>query len=728
MKRGVLALALALATNPRAELPAPPPFARIADGLLRLELDPANAPVLLEIARAYHDAGQPALARHYLARVLALDPTSTEALDLLARSELALGDLESAAARFARLRQIFPDRPEYQQDWPSSPPVPPPPSGWFWVGTGYLSTLVYHGDTPRESSAIHEATIRAGRLGSGYASAGLVRTDVRLRGVEDDTQWEVKAKVGWMPRPDVLAHAGLTLPDSESSSFGEAWVAGLGVETLGPRQHHPSAHLFFQERPDGHDTQVNLAQALSGPRGSVSLASAVQVNQDGDWAALPRAEARAALSEASQLVIGAAAGRMRHEVRGFHDVLYNQDDLHVYSGSLRLIRNAGRFRLEGQVGLDGYETDAGGNYRAISAVIGLHAHAESLRQASAASVDGWTWSAGPTTRGLDLAWSTAAPNRLIDAPVAPIRIGAQHPHPGGQARTFYEDGAIVPDFDASGRADGRSYFSVADIRQLQPDGAYYQRATFRSRELAYSLRSDLPAATGSSDEGRIGGRITLESPPLTKGLPLRFSASYAQQGFQTAHDDLIGQTVVETETRNDFSYPVSADFWVVHDPVAFQRFWQPLEMPSPARFGSSAHRRDFASYEGRRSTSLEGTLHDLSLAASCGWTRSRVSLRLQAGPVVTVTEGSFNQQVAWRERGQETVLRVDTRDEHDQEVLLGAEIGLALRWQPWARQPWFVEAGTLRHYGKEPRLLTGNSETRLHRESWSAFAAVGLGL
>lgn len=735
----IAALLLAPLLAAGATAPPPPPAEGVLPGLLRLELDPDDAPALLEIARAYTEAGNPTLARHYLARLLRAWPHDPEALALLAECEWALGDTDTAAARFERLRLAFPERVDFQDRWralnaPAGPAGPSLQGAPFWVGSAYLSTLLYHGSSARESATVQETAVRAGTMGGGHVSAGVVRTRVDLRDFADDTQWEVKLKTGFFPSPGLLVHSGFTAVKSETTDWGEAWVIGAGAESIGPAAGvRPSAFFFLQEHPGGRDAQANLVLGGGGPQGSFRLSGPVQAAfpEDGgtDWSAFPRLDLTAAVTPASHVTIGAGAGRMRREVRGFHDVLYNQDDAHRWSGSMRVSRAVAGGLLEWATGVDGYEAAEGGTYRALSHVLAIHLNSDSHQLPLGRSdSSGWALTLGARARPLSAAWSSPAPAPLVERAVAPIRIGSAEPYPGRGQTVVYEDATVFRDYLNPRANDGRAFFAVADLRQLNK-GEYYDTVDFQSRELRYRLTDDLASTADRWREHDPGFRLGIDGPAIMiGGLAVQPGLSYDLQRTERTIDRAFHQAVVEDETRRLFRYPVSATYWIIHDTDAFARVWQPLvPPPSPAR-ATTEKRREFTRYEARHRAEAEITAQDAALRLTACRRLGPITLRLAGGPVWTVTEAEFQTRTTWRERGQETVLRVDTRHDHDQAFQLGWTAGLGLRWHPVDTAPWFVE--TTLDWSATPKstLRAGGSAAEIGREEWSASASLGVDL
>jgi tetratricopeptide (TPR) repeat protein len=73
-----------------------------------LELDPRNAPALLELARLELEARAPARAAEYARRALAVDPDSVPGHVLAGRAAEDLGDLRGAVEQFRRARELDP--------------------------------------------------------------------------------------------------------------------------------------------------------------------------------------------------------------------------------------------------------------------------------------------------------------------------------------------------------------------------------------------------------------------------------------------------------------------------------------------------------------------------------------------------------------------------------------------------------------------------------------------
>lgn len=94
-----------------------------ADGYYRraLELDPAHAPSLSQMARLQVARGDHMRARAFLQRLEAIGPLDATSLELAASIETGLGNAAAAEAYRARLREQFPDhRPSTEQD-PATP-------------------------------------------------------------------------------------------------------------------------------------------------------------------------------------------------------------------------------------------------------------------------------------------------------------------------------------------------------------------------------------------------------------------------------------------------------------------------------------------------------------------------------------------------------------------------------------------------------------------------------
>ncbi|MFO1489778.1 MAG: hypothetical protein U1F77_07630 [Kiritimatiellia bacterium] len=729
MRRAVLILPLAALLAAGAPAPGDPPRERILLGLSLLETSPEKPGVLVDIARAYIEDGNPVVAVHYLTRALAADPANPDAPALLdvCRTRILQDELRLPANHLV----ADPEEPGF---WRRIAP-----SGWqrhgspFWVASGWVSKLYYHGSTARESADIGETSLRAGKIGAGHMSLGAVRTGVRMIGTPDETQWEGKVKAGFFATDRVLAHAGFTWVDSSTTDPGATWVAGAGAEMVGLLSSKPAAFGFFQHRPDGEDRQVNLALEQGSPAAWLKLSVSTQAsdNEDTsgtDWSAFPRAEVGARVSPAGSIALAAGAGRMTHEVRGFHDVLYNQDDAHVNTASIRLSRTFTGGVLEWTSGVDGYEGVDGGNYQAVSHVLALHVNSGS-HQMPAGPSGGWTFSAGARSRGLTFDWRGDPPEPLIGGAVAPIRIGSMRAYRAGDGRVLYEDGVILPDTMNPGVSDGRAFFGVTDPGQVRPAGPYYQTADFSSRELRYSLRDDLPGLADRWSDDSPGGALEIGTPAvLAGGFTLSAGLNYAIQQSGRRRSSTATQDVIEQETRNTFHYPVSAEYWVIHDLDAFTDYWKPYVPPPSFSSGTSTRRRVYASYDASIRRQLDVTLHDLGFRLVIGRAVGPVRFRAGAGPVLEIAEGNFQDEVTWVERGKTGVLQSLSRREHDRDLQTAWNAAAAIRWTVSETCPWFLELAADYTRDAGVRLSSSSASVRLDREEWGGTFSVGIKL
>ena len=705
------------------------PRERILQGLSMLETAPENPSVLLGIARAYADDGNPVVAAHYVCRALTVDPANPDAAALLdiCRTRIFESELRLPANRLIAEH----DDPGLWQRM--APPGWEQHGSFFWVASGWVSKLFYHGDTARASAEIGEASLRAGKTGGGHVSLGAVRTGIRLHGAADETQWEGKIKTGFLATDRVLAHAGFTWVDSSTTDPASTWVAGAGAEYFGPIPSKPSVFGFYQHRPDGTDHQLNLALERSNPAGWLKLSVSTQASDPDDssgtdWSAFPRVEVGARVSPAGSIAIGAGAGRMTHEVRGFHDVLYNQDDAHTHTASIRLSRAFTGGVLEWTSGVDGYESPGGGDYQAVSHVLAVHLNSASHQMPLGAS-SSWTVSAGARSRGVTLDWSGASPVPLIDRPVAPVQIGSPRAYRAGDGRVLYEDGVILPDYLNPGVRDGRAFFGVNDASQVRPAGPYYQTADFSSRELRYSLRDDLPGFATTWDGNPVGATLSLESPSARLGtFTLSAGFDYSVQEADRRSDDTATQTVLEQESRTIFRLPVSATYWVIHDLDAFNDYWKPFVPPPLPRTSTSVRRGVYSVYEASLRRQLDVTVQDVGFRLVLGRALGPVQARVWGGPALTVTEGVFQEEVAWTERGKTAVLLASSLREHDRDYQLGWAAGLSLRWSPADDSPWFVEASLDHLRASDAVLRSSRSGARLDRDRLGGSISIGIRL
>ena len=729
MRRVFLFLSLVALLATVAPAQDAPPRERILRGLSLLETAPETPGVLVDIAQAYVDDGNPVVAAHYLARALAADPGNPAAAALLdvCRTRIFESELRLPANRLIADR----DAAGFLQQM--APPGWEQHGSFFWVASGWVSKLFYHGDTARASAEIGEASLRAGTTGSGHVSIGAVRTGVRLHGASDETQWEGKIKAGFFATDRVLAHAGFTWVDSSTTDPASTWVAGAGAEYYGPLQSKPSVFGFYQHRPDGEDRQLNLALERSNPGAWLKLSVSTQASNsddtgDTDWAAFPRVEVGARVSPAGTIALGAGAGRMTHEVRGFHDVLYNQDDAHVNTASIRLSRAFTGGVLEWTSGVDGYESPGGGDYQAVSHVLAVHLNSAS-HQMPAGPSGGWTVSAGARSRGIKLDWKGAPPAPLIDRPVAPVQIGSPAVYRAGDGQVVYEDGVILPDYLNPGVRDGRAFFGVNDARQVRPAGPSYQTADFSSRELRYSLRDDLPGFASTWDGNPVGATLSLESPPARLGtFTLSAGLDYGIQGSDRRREDSATQTVIEQETRTTFRLPVSATYWVIHDLDEFNDYWRPFVAPPAPSTATSVRRGVYSVYEASLRRQLDVTVHDVGFRLVLGRALGPVQVRVWGGPALTVTEGLFQEDVAWTERGKTEVLLTSSLREHDRDYQMGWAAGLSLRWSPADDSPWFVEALLDHTQASDAVLRSSRSGARVDRDRLGGSISIGVRL
>ncbi|MFO1522288.1 MAG: hypothetical protein U1G05_09670 [Kiritimatiellia bacterium] len=313
--------------------------------------------------------------------------------------------------------------------------------------------------------------------------------------------------------------------------------------------------------------------------------------------------------------------------------------------------------------------------------------------------------------------------------MAPIRIGSMRAYRAGDGRVLYEDGVILPDTMNPGVSDGRAFFGVTDPGQVRPAGPYYQTADFSSRELRYSLRDDLPGLADRWSDDSPGGALEIGTPAvLAGGFTLSAGLNYAIQQSGRRRSSTATQDVIEQETRNTFHYPVSAEYWVIHDLDAFTDYWKPYVPPPSFSSGTSTRRRVYASYDASIRRQLDVTLHDLGFRLVIGRAVGPVRFRAGAGPVLEIAEGNFQDEVTWVERGKTGVLQSLSRREHDRDLQTAWNAAAAIRWTVSETCPWFLELAADYTRDAGVRLSSSSASVRLDREEWGGTFSVGIKL